>query len=77
MKTLFIALLAVAAVALTFGERPGTPSSEAAWDERISQVDSYLQEGLSEDTHDVISSNARDGADWIVGFGSRFATVGE
>jgi hypothetical protein len=77
MKTLLIAVLAIAALALTFGERPGTQTGQAAWDDRLTEVDGYLQEGLTEETHDAISNNARDGADWIVGFGTRFGTAGE
>jgi hypothetical protein len=77
MKTFFIALLAVGALALAFGDRPGTTDSEASWDQGIERVDGYLEEGLSEETHDTISSNARDGAHLIVSFGNEVGTVVE
>ncbi|MEO6197163.1 MAG: hypothetical protein ABIP58_03555 [Dehalococcoidia bacterium] len=72
MKTLVIAAIVVGALAFVgTGNKANAGSTDSAWENRVAQVDGYLNEGLTSSTHEKIAGSARDGADVVVGFGDR------
>jgi hypothetical protein len=50
---------------------------DTAWESRVEQVDTYLSEGLSEDTHQTIAKPARQSADVAINFGNSLTAVVE
>jgi hypothetical protein len=77
MKILLV--VAVAAAALLVGtsrdEKANAQYSSSEWEQRVAQVDAYLDEGLTSETHETIAGPARDGADAAADFGDRLSTI--
>ena len=46
-------------------------------DEQLHTVDSYLDEGLSADTHERIAEGAEAGTRWIAGLGEQMSSYAE
>jgi hypothetical protein len=78
MKILLVAAVAIGALAMAASDGKADARSGASeWETRVEQVDSYLSEGLSGDTHRKIAGPARDGADAFVAFGGQLSTFTE
>jgi hypothetical protein len=78
MKTLL--MVAVVAGALAFvatDNKADAGNSDSEWEARVAQVDGYLSEGLSGETHEEIAGPARDGADVVVDFSDSLTTFVE
>lgn len=66
MKSLIFAVLVIFGLALAIGGRGYSDAQEDPGIEQgVQQIDSYLQQGLTPETHDTIARNARESADWL------------
>ena len=68
MKMLIIAVLVVFGLALaTNGGGNTGAQDDSSVQQGVHRIDSYLQQGLTPETHEAIAKNARSSADWLRG----------
>ena len=73
MKYLLVVAVAAGAffyVATTDDQADARNPGDTAWESRVEQVDTYLSEGLSGDTHRTIAEPAHDGAELVSDLGN-------
>jgi hypothetical protein len=78
MKTLLMVAVVVGALGFAATDnKADAGNSDSEWESRVAQVDGYLSEGLTGETHKKIAGPARDGADAVVDFSDGLTTFVE
>jgi hypothetical protein len=72
MKVWLSLVIAVAALVLAVRDQDGSGAERDPFEQGARRVDSYLQEGLSEGTHEVIQKGTHEYTGWARGFKDDF-----